>query len=160
MTREQPITPVKWQPYRERRIRDEENTVPVSQDLRHDFEFEADLAMDPGPPWYGARPITGVTITGTILGTKTYTLDQGYIDPASVYIDDVEYEDISIEFWAEDLLVLRIDIDSLTEADMAWGRIASESDTEHQSLTPYYYWLDGNRDLSSQFPGADSLECE
>lgn len=135
--------------------------MPMRQDMRHDFEFDADLAMDPGPPWFGNQPITNVSIAGTIRGVKNYTLDNGYEDPASVCIDDVEYEDIVIDFWVDDLLVLSVHLDPLSEGDMTWGRLLSVVHTNYYpSAQPFYLWLEGNRDLALQFPGVDSLENE
>ena len=162
MTHEQP-TASHSQPYRlsyrEKFLSDEENTVPVQHDLRNDFEFDAELDIHPGPPWFGNQPITNVSITGTITGVKSYNLDNGYEDPATVYVDNVEYEDIEIDFWVDDLLVLSVSLDPLTEGDMTWGRLVNLATRGfYPSEQPFYNWLDGNRDLSLQFPGADSLE--
>ena len=55
-------------------------------------------------------------------------------------------------------MVLKVELNGLTEGDLAWGRLATRDMAEGPSSVPFYDYLDGNKDLAGEFPGPDALE--
>lgn len=133
---------------------DEENTVHYIDDRREEFEIDVPVSdlMDQ-PPYWGMNAITSVVLAGTMLDEFEYDVVDGHRDPATIE-GTYSYEEVTVEFWSGDNLVLRQELDDLTENDVTWGRLFSDEEVERAAPAsrPFLNWLVSNRELAGQLP--------
>ncbi len=133
---------------------DEENTVHYTDERRESFEeivSVPDLADQ--PPFWGMNAITSVVLEGEIIDEFEYDVVNGHRDPASV-TGAYRYEDVVVNFWHNNTLVLSYELDDLTESDVTWGRLIADVEVERAdpAYQPFLNWLAGNRELAGFLP--------
>jgi hypothetical protein len=137
-----------------RPLPDEENDMTYYDERRESFEEQINVSdLTAQPPWWGGRAITDINLSGTIVEEYEYDVVDGHRDPASVY-GTYSYEDVRIELWSDDNLVLAFELDDLSESDTTWGRLVTEDEAASAAPAsqPFYQWLVDNREIAGYFP--------
>ncbi len=133
---------------------DEENTVHYTDERRETFEEIVSVPdLSDQPPFWGMNAITSVVLEGEIIDEFEYDVVNGHRDPASV-TGTYRYEDVVVNFWHNNTLVLSYDLDDLTESDVTWGRLigAEDVDRADPASQPFLNWLVDNRELAGYLP--------